>query len=113
MQHVRVKFIADAEEADIYKLRDIMYTDDTEVTSFNELKPGVEVIAKWPMNGKMYTAVVIDPIDTAGKFSYCWTKCNVLNFLRIYKTCMKRNDYDIITLLSYAVIPLQFAVYHG
>ena len=61
-----MKFIADAEEADIYKLKDIMYPDDTEVTCFDDLNPGDEVIAKWPMNGKMYTAIVIDPLDNTG-----------------------------------------------
>ncbi|XP_076811579.1 nipped-B-like protein A isoform X2 [Clavelina lepadiformis] len=66
-EHVRVKFIADAEEADIYKLKDIMYPDDTEVSSFSELQPGMQVVAKWPMNGKLYAAVVIDPLDNTGR----------------------------------------------
>ena len=58
--------MADDEEADIYKLKDIMYTDDTEVTNFEDLHPGDEVIAKWPLNGKMYSALVIDPLDNTG-----------------------------------------------
>uniref|UniRef100_H2ZDX1 Uncharacterized protein n=1 Tax=Ciona savignyi TaxID=51511 RepID=H2ZDX1_CIOSA len=67
LQYVRVKFAADAEEADIYKLSDVMYLDDSEVTSFDELEPGTHVVAKWPMNGKRYEAVVIDPLDNTGR----------------------------------------------
>ena len=75
LQHVRVKFDADHEEADIYKLKDIMYPDDTEVNRFEDLNPGDEVIAKWPMNGKMYSAVVIDPLDNTGTQSHRLIKC--------------------------------------
>uniref|UniRef100_H2XP27 Tudor domain-containing protein n=1 Tax=Ciona intestinalis TaxID=7719 RepID=H2XP27_CIOIN len=63
-QHVRVKFVDDSEETDIFKLSDVMYPDDSEVTSFDELQPGAIVVAKWPMNGKRYSAVVIDPLDS-------------------------------------------------
>nr|XP_039272679.1 nipped-B-like protein A isoform X2 [Styela clava] len=66
-KHIRVKFIADQEEADIHKLSDVMYPDDSEVSSFDELKSGMMVIAKWPQNGKLYDALVIDPLDNTGR----------------------------------------------
>lgn len=61
-KEVRVRFEADKEELNIYSLRDLLYTDEKAVKSFDELVPGTKLKAKWPNNSKFYEAVVINPL---------------------------------------------------
>ena len=68
---VRVRFEADKEELNIYSLRDLLYTDEKAVKSFDELVPGTKLKAKWPNNSKFYEAVVINPLaEIKGLFCF-------------------------------------------
>ena len=62
-----MKFVADSEEVDIYSIKDVMHRDDREVNNFSDLMPGTKVVARWPLNSKMYDAVVMSPLVNTGE----------------------------------------------